>query len=44
MSTKHNVKKQSKNPRYREKLNQGLVDGRLADPILSDGKRASAKR
>ena len=45
MARKHNTKHQrGQNVRYQKKRNEGLVDGRLADPILSDGKRVSAKR
>lgn len=45
MSKKCNTKHdRGTNRRYAVKLHEGLVDGRLADPILSDGKRASAKR
>lgn len=46
MSTKHNTKHRSRgtNDRYRQKVQEGLAGGRMADPILSDGKRASASR
>lgn len=45
MARKHNTKhNRSTNVRYAQKLQEGLVDGRLTDPRLSDGKRASEKR
>lgn len=44
MSKKHNTKhSRGTNVRYGEKVREGIA-GRLADPVLSDGRRASAKR
>lgn len=43
MSKKHNVKKNRSRSNYKARLEAG-APGRLTDPILSDGKRASAKR
>jgi hypothetical protein len=44
VSKKHNTKHRRSTSAYGTKLNEGLVDGRLSDPVLSDGKRASVKR
>ncbi len=45
MSKKHNTKHaRSTNVRYAQKVQEGEAGGRMADPILTDGKRASAKR
>lgn len=46
MARKHNTKHLSrgKNTRYVEKVREGLAGGTMPDPILSDHRRASAKR
>ena len=45
MSRKHNTKHaRTPNDRYRAKLAAGVVDGRLVDVRLSDGRPASARR
>ena len=46
MARKHNTKHLSRgrNVRYAVKRHEGLVDGRMSDPRLADGKHASAKR
>lgn len=43
MSKKHNTKHNRSRSNYKVRLEAG-APGRLTDPILSDGKRASAKR
>ncbi len=46
MTKKHHAKHPARgvNVRYQQKIAQGLVDGRLADVKLGDGRPASAKR
>lgn len=43
MSKKHNTKHNRGRSNYGQKVREGL-GGRQADPILSDGKRASQSR